>query len=112
MRALAALTLAVLSLTNVVVAQAPRRPVLRLQTGITVPSAPDEFSDYWKAGFNLGGAIGFPLTTAFGLEASLGFSNMSFNESGFLQDLGLTPSEANVTGGSVTIITASADAVA
>jgi hypothetical protein len=95
-----------------VAAQVPRSPVIRLHTGLTLPTGPEQFSDYWNPGFGLGGGIGLPLTPTLSLEAAVSWTGLQFDETGFLEDLGIPPLGASIEGAGISILTVSANAIA
>jgi len=73
--------------------------------GLSFPSGPQIFSDYWKMGFNVGGGFGFPLSPSISLIGTIDYNNFAFDESGFLKALGYSNSGINVSGGSASIFT-------
>jgi opacity protein-like surface antigen len=73
--------------------------------GLSFPSGPQVFSDYWKMGFNVGGGFGFPLSTSVSLIAIVDYNNFSFDEEGFLKAFGFSNYGLSITGGSASIFT-------
>ena len=90
-----------------VFAQEPNKVELYGNSGISFPAGPDEFSDYWKMGFNLGGGIGYPLTPNFVLIGYFDFNSFKFDDDAFLEDYGLGGSGLSVSGGEASVITLS-----
>jgi opacity protein-like surface antigen len=78
---------------------------LFLSGGISIPSSPKTFSDYWNLGVGFGGGIDFPLSSNLSITASVEYNNFGFNESGFLNDYGISGLGISVTGGSAHIFT-------
>ncbi len=87
------------------------RPFYRIHTGITLPSSPAAFSDFWNPGPNVGGSVGIPVTRAFVAEVDLQYSRIPFDSRKLLSQLGATSSGVSVDGGETTIISASVNAV-
>lgn len=85
------------------------KPSYYLNTGFSVPSSPEEFSDYWKMGFSLGAGIGYPLSPIMLMQGSLDYSRFPFDDDRFLRDSGYSGYGFSISGGSATIITVSAD---
>ena len=79
---------------------------LFLSGGISIPSSPKAFSDYWNLGIGFGGGIDYALSSNLSITASVEYNNFSFNESGFLNDYGVSVSGISITGGSAHIFTA------
>lgn len=73
--------------------------------GLSFPSKPKSFSDYWKMGFNFGGGISFPLSGSISLVGSIDYNTFSFDEDSFLKSLGYSGTGLSVTGGSASIFT-------
>lgn len=55
-------TLVLFTVAIVPLAHSQIQPVLYLNVGLTIPSAPETFSNRWKMNFDLGGGIGFSLS--------------------------------------------------
>jgi hypothetical protein len=90
----------------------PKRPILRLYSGLTIPSAPEAYSSYWKNGFILGGALGYPVTHDLNLEAQLTMNSNPFDIAALLAGTGLTPADVTLTGAGTTITTATVSGIA
>jgi opacity protein-like surface antigen len=80
--------------------------------GISFPSQPEIFTDYWNFGYNLGGGLGYRFTPIFSASVLFNFNNFPFNDDKFLRDLGIEGSGVKVDGGSTIIITVTAVAKA
>ncbi len=85
--------------------QGARRPLYFLGGGLSVPSAPDIFSDYWQTGFNFTGGIGYPVTPSVAVLGTVGYNAHPFDEDGFLSDIGLSGYGVDVDGGKATLLT-------
>lgn len=78
---------------------------LYFNTGISFPISPEEFSDYWSLGFNVGGGVGYSISNMFSLRGLLDYNSFSFDEDTFLKDLGVSGSGVTVDGLSASIFT-------
>lgn len=76
-------------------------------SGISFPTGPDEFTNYWKIGLNFGGGIGYTVSPNFTLVGYLGFNNFRFDDESFLRNYGLSGYGISVSGGEASIITIS-----
>lgn len=94
-----------LAVTSSTWAQTEKTTDLFFTAGLSFPSKPQAFSDYWKMGFGVGGGIGFPLSPSISLTGSIDYNSFAFNEEGFLKSIGLSGSGVSVTGASATIFT-------
>jgi opacity protein-like surface antigen len=97
-----------LFLLNFSFAQDARKIQIILSGGISIPSSPTEFTDYWNLGFNGGGGIGYIFSPNFSANAYFDFNTMSLNEDKFLNDLGAPPG-VSIEGGSINVITVMAN---
>jgi opacity protein-like surface antigen len=100
--------LLLLSIFNSAQAQYERRPVFCLSTGITIPSAPEEFSRYWNPGPNIGFGLGYPVTDYIILRGNVDYQRMMHDADKERADLS-NGSEVDFQGGTATIFTAMAD---
>jgi opacity protein-like surface antigen len=80
--------------------------------GISFPSQPAIFNDYWRFGYNIGGGFSQRFTPVFSAGLLLNYSSFPFSDDKFLRDLGIEGSGVEVDGGSTTIITVTAFAKA
>jgi opacity protein-like surface antigen len=85
---------------------------IQLMGGISFPSQPTIFTDYWNFGYNLGGGFGYRFTPIFSASFLFNYNNFPFNDDKFLRDLGIEGSGVEVDGGSIIIITVTAVAKA
>jgi opacity protein-like surface antigen len=77
-----------------------------INTGFSIPSAPNEFSDYWKTGFNIGGGIGFPIIRNLRFQVDLEYNSFAFDEDTFIDDLSYGGTGISISGGTASILTA------
>jgi len=75
--------------------------------GISFPIGPEDFSKYWKMGFNFGGGVGYryPLNSDVTLITDFGFNRFSLNRDKMLQDMGWVDHGTSISGGDIAIIT-------
>jgi len=90
-------------------AQYDNKTAYYINSGLSIPSAPDGFSDWYKVGFNFGGGISYPLTDVFSLRGYYAFNSFKFDEDPFLEDFGLSGLGIEIDGGSFTIIQGTAN---
>jgi hypothetical protein len=101
--------LLLLSFVNPTQAKNEHKPVLYLNTGITFPSAPEEFNRYWNPGPNFGIGLGYQATISIVLQASFEYNNIPLDDRKLLEDYGLSGLGLNISGGSAKITTACAN---
>lgn len=87
------------------------RPVFRVGAGLSVPSSPDVFSDYWKIGPHAVGAIGYPVTRGFILEGQVEYNNFTLDDDAILRDLGFSPADVTIQGAAATVLAGTAMAI-
>jgi opacity protein-like surface antigen len=104
MRTVKTTLLAILLFATTALAQDEKKVTLSLGGGISFPSQPSLFSNYWKMGFNFGAGIGYPLSPSVSLVSSFDYSNFAFNDEDFLRDNGFGGYGITISGGSATII--------
>lgn len=80
-----------------------------VNTGFSLPSAPHDFSDFWKTGFNIGGAIGYPLEAKLTFQACVDYNSFTYDKDRYLRDYDFPGLEILIDGGNVSIVTASAN---
>jgi len=80
---------------------------LYLNSGISFPSNPDEFADYWSTGFNFGGGAGYSVDPNLTLVAYFDYNDFNFDDERFLEDYGFTGYGISITGGEASSITLS-----
>jgi len=75
--------------------------------GISFPIGPENFSKYWKIGFNVGAGVGYryPLTPGVTLITDFGFNRFSLDRNKMLQDMGWVDPGTSISGGDIAIIT-------
>ena len=78
--------------------------------GISYPSLPREFKDYWKKGINVSGGIGYssqPGSLGYSaLSLDLTYNNFSFDENGFRNSLDTSKRSVTLSGEATKIFTA------
>jgi hypothetical protein len=74
-----------------------------LSGGLSFPTSPKEFSDYWETGFNIGGSIDLIHHDNGAVGVSFDYSRFPFNSEKFLRDLGYSGYGISINGGSVNI---------
>jgi opacity protein-like surface antigen len=109
MKAILILMMAVLAMSGIVLAQEKPKITYYVSAGIAVPSAPDEFSDYWRTGLNIGGGVGFPISNNVQLVPTLSYSNCGFDVDRFLLDSGVGDFGYDINGGDASLTTLNAD---
>lgn len=85
--------------------QTEKSTAIFFDSGLSFPSKPKSFSDYWKMGFNFGVGISFPLSGSISLIGSIDYNTFSFDEDNFLKSNGFTGTGLSVTGSSASIFT-------
>lgn len=85
---------------------------IHLIGGISFPSQPELFTDYWNFGYNVGGGFGYRFSSTFSTSLLLNYNNFSFNDNRFLRDLGIGGLGVEVDGGSTSILTITGSAKA
>jgi hypothetical protein len=84
-----------------------RKIEVHLTGGISFPSQPKVFTDYWSFGYNVGGGFGYKFSTIFSSSIIVNFNSFPFNDGKFLRDLGIEGTGIEIDGGSVRILTVS-----
>jgi opacity protein-like surface antigen len=97
--------LAIALLTTTTLSQEEKKTTLSFSSGLSFPSQPSLFSNYWNMGLNFGAGIGYPLSPSVSLIGSFDYNNFGFNDKALLSDLGYGGYGITVTGSSITIIT-------
>ncbi len=82
---------------------------LTLGGGLSIPLNPNDFSDYWTAGFNGVAGLGFEISEGVIISGSIGYNIFPLNEDEFLKDAGLSNSGISTEGGSTSILFLSAN---
>lgn len=78
-----------------------------INSGVSFPIGPDEFSDYWRMGYNFGGGMGIPVSSNIILIGYFQYNSFRFDDDEFLQDWGLTGYGISISGGEASIMTIS-----
>lgn len=74
-----------------------------INSGYSIPSMPEKFSDYWKLGSNFGGGISYPITEVQWIRGYIAFNNFEFDEDSFLKDSELSDLGIKVDGAATTV---------
>lgn len=88
-----------------ILAQGTNKLEFYCNSGISFPAAPDEFTDYWRMGFNFGGGIGYSVTPNLTLIGYFDFNGFRFDDDKFLRDYGFSGYGISISGGEASIIT-------
>jgi len=80
--------------------------VLLFNTGISIPSIPDRFSNNWMTGFNGGIGLGYQLGNNSQLIFHVNYNYHLFDKDNYLEQIGEGNSNLGFDGGSTSIITA------
>ncbi|HZY10102.1 MAG TPA: hypothetical protein VFF29_03015 [Bacteroidota bacterium] len=107
------LILLVLCVSTVVEAQedtsSVRTPEFQFSSGLSIPSIPSEFRDYWKNGITVGLGFGYSFAQGSfgygGIHALLEYNRFTFDDSGFIKSNNLSVSGLTLTGESRSTIT-------
>jgi opacity protein-like surface antigen len=78
--------------------------------GVSVPTQPSAFSDYWSLGYNVGTGAGYVLNERVSFTGTVAYNNFSFAEDDFLTDNGFATSGINIDGGAASIVSVTANA--
>ena len=103
MKIITPVIVAVLFIMTTAFPQDEHRATLSFGGGLSFPSQPNLFSDYWKTGFNVGAGLGYKLSTAVSIDGTFEYNNFAFDDEGLLNDLGATGYGITIQGGSATI---------
>lgn len=82
-------------------AQIDLTPTIFVNSGISVPYGPHNFSKYWNSGFNLGGGAEFLLNPSLALQPYFEYNTMPVDKAK------LNMSNSNIVGGNVSLYTLS-----
>ncbi|MGB2869894.1 MAG: hypothetical protein WBD36_15705 [Bacteroidota bacterium] len=80
-------------------AQFPEITDYSLHAGVAFPVGPPAFYDYWKPGFAVGGALGFPLMRSWSIQAGIEYAGFSLDADRFLKGIKRDPKDNSITGG-------------
>jgi len=88
---------------------AQSRTMVSMSGGISIPVAPDTFVDYWGAGYNISGGVGYFLghQQRFAVQGCVDYSNHPLDEEEFLKAAGV--SGISISGGSLQVLAVSVD---
>ena len=71
--------------------------------GLSFPTQPSEFENYWNKGFNISVGFGYSISPEFLMDIHLDYNNFSFNEDKFLNEFGFTGLNIDLSGGTGSI---------
>lgn len=91
------------------VAAQPSISTFRIHGSVGLPSAPDEFKDFYENGYGGGAGIGIGFTNMFTLLLSGEYVRYDLSEDDILASFGASPGQASIEGGEATIIMLTAD---
>ncbi|MBD3383878.1 outer membrane beta-barrel protein [candidate division KSB1 bacterium] len=79
-------------------------PHFFINGGMAMPMGPDEFKDYWKTGFNVGGGAEFAFGPNMKLVGTVDYTSFGINEDELLDEFAMGVSGISVDGGSLSSI--------
>ena len=91
--------------TVIAFTQDDNKPELSIGGGLSLPSKPEIFSDYWKMGFNFGGGFAFPFTPSLSFITIVDYSRFAFDEEKLLENFGFLGYGIEIKVGSASIVT-------
>ncbi len=77
--------------------------------GLSIPSTPAEFSDYWVAGMNFGIGLNIPVNRRVSIQGNFAYTNFGLNKEKLMGDTGVSGSGIQIQGGSASILSAYLD---
>jgi len=83
--------------------------IFSINLGACMPYAPEEFTDYWKTGFNIGCGIGAPQSNNVTFIGAINYTSFSLNDDKLLGDNSLNGYGYNIDGGAASTLTTFAD---
>lgn len=87
----------------------PQTPRFYVNIGMGIPSSPNDFSDYWKTGLNIGVGIGYPVSKNLDIIAMFNYSRFSFDGEKFITDAGYGGYGFEIDGGTASFLTLNVD---
>ncbi len=72
---------------------------LYLGSGISIPSGPETFSDYWESGYNLNAGFGYAFTSNLSATLMINYNQFTFADEKLLEDAGLNNTGVQIDGG-------------
>jgi opacity protein-like surface antigen len=100
------LIIAVLFVVNSLIAQS--KEAILINSGLSVPSSTQYFSDYWNAGFNFGGGFEYYLNSNTALQVYIDYNHFPFDDQKAIAALDLSSSTIS-SGGGANILNISVD---
>jgi len=101
------LIITVLFLVSNLVAQT--KTIIKLNTGLNVPSSTKYFSDYWGASYNFGGGIDVFLDSQLSLQGYIDYNHFSLDGQKVLEDLKQSNKGNSISGSALNILHLSAN---
>ena len=86
-----------------------KKGTFSFNSGFSLPSSPEEFSDYWNSGINFGVGIERPISPKLIFQACLDYNTFPMNEDKFLSEAGVSGYDISLDGGGASIINVSAN---
>jgi len=86
-----------------------RGVIILLNSGVSFPVRPAEFTDFWNPGLNLGFGMGYTFSPIFSFLGEFDYNNFTFDGEEFLKSTGVTGSGYSITGGSATALSLTAN---
>jgi opacity protein-like surface antigen len=97
--------LTILVFTSAALSQSENKIDLYLGSGASIPSGPNEFSDNWKMGYNIGGGIGYSLTNSVSIILSAEYSSMQLDNANMLRSFDIPyGASASIEGGTASCL--------
>ena len=84
-----------------------------LNGGGSIPSGPSDFTDFWKLGFNVGAALGYPFESGLELVGGINYSRFPIDSDALVEevldlvDLGDFDINLDVSGGAISMLSLS-----
>ncbi|HDL04201.1 MAG TPA: porin family protein [candidate division Zixibacteria bacterium] len=81
--------------------------------GLSMPMGPDDFTDYWGMGFNVGGGVEIQINEMFSIVPRINYNSFGLDEDAFIEELeeelGYSVEGIELDGGSINAIGFGAD---
>jgi opacity protein-like surface antigen len=90
---------------NISYTQAQNKINIYFEGGVSFPSHPKIFSDYWSTGYIIGTGIGYTLSPTWSISGSIHYNRFSLDDEGFLRSYGFGGLGIQTSGGSAKIVT-------
>jgi hypothetical protein len=90
--------LLILCFCGIAAAQSVTGPRLKVEAGVSVPQAPDQFYDYWSSGVHVSVTSLVRTVQEYTWFVSLEYNRFAFDDDRFLQRMNMSGSSTTVTG--------------